>query len=120
MPTSFVSEPIVPLEASFDTRGMARGEPGLPQKFRWRKKEFVVATVLEQSKGHGDCRHGSGERYVRKHSFRIRTTDGTVMNLYFQRSTGRGKLPANRWWIHSIESLPENVIPFRAGTSDAA
>jgi Family of unknown function (DUF6504) len=105
MPSSFISEPIVPVEASFDTGGMARGEPGLPQKFRWRKKEFIVAEVLEQWKEHGDCRHGSGERYVRKHGCRVRTADGTVMQLYFQRSVGRGKLPTkSRWWIQSIES----------------
>jgi len=110
MPNSFISEPILPMEASFDTGGMARCEPGLPQKFRWRKKEFIVAEVLERWKEHGDCRHGSGERYVRKHGYRVRTTDATVMNLYFQRSQGRGKLPRFRWWIQSVEDCAE-VIP---------
>ena len=110
MPSSFVSEPILPVGASFDAGGMARGEPGLPRKFRWRKKEFIVADVLEQWKEHGDCRHGSGERYVRKHGYRVRATDGTVMKLYFQRSVGRGKLPAkSRWWIQSIESCAGGV-----------
>ena len=110
MPVSFISEPIVPLDASFDTSGMARGEPGLPQKFRWRKKEYAVAEVLEQGKSHGDCRHGSGERYVRRHSYRIRTTDGTVMNLYFQRSADRGKLsPKTRWRIQSVESCADGL-----------
>jgi hypothetical protein len=111
MATSFISEPILPVEASFDAGGMARGEPGLPRKFRWRKKEFIVEEVLERWKEHGDCRHGSGERYVRKHGYRVRTTDGTVMKLYFQRSQGRGKLPAkSRWWIHSIEGCPGNIL----------
>ena len=110
MPSSFISEPILPIEASFDTSGMARGEPGLPQKFRWLKKEYIVAEVLEKWKDHGDCKHGSGERYLRKHLYRVRTTEGTVMNLYFQRSQGRGKLPAkSRWWIQSIESCVKPV-----------
>jgi phosphoribosylglycinamide formyltransferase-1 len=110
MPSSFISEPILPVEASFDTAGMARGEPGLPRKFRWRQKEFIVEEVLEQWKEHGDCRHGSGERYVRKHGYRVRTTDGAVMKLYFQRSAGRGKLPGtSRWRIHSIENPAEDV-----------
>jgi phosphoribosylglycinamide formyltransferase-1 len=110
MPSSFISEPILPVEASFDTGGMARGEPGLPRKFRWRKKEFIVAEVLERWKEHGDCRHGSGERYVRKHGYRVRTAEGSVFRLYFQRSMGRGKLPAkSRWWIHSIESCAGDV-----------
>jgi hypothetical protein len=103
MALSFISEPIVPLEASFDTGGMARGEPGLPNHFRWGKNEFTVAEVLETWKEHGNCRNGSGERYVRKHGYRIRTTDGTLMKIYFQRSVGRGKLGAKRWWIHSLE-----------------
>ena len=105
--SSFISEPIFPVDASFDTGGMARGEPGLPQKFRWREKEFAVAEVLEQWKEHGACRHGSGERYVRKHGYRVRTADGTVMKLYFQRSMGRGELPAkSRWWVSSVEGQP--------------
>src|SRR5271170_913428 len=109
MAASFISEPIIPIEASFDTSGMARGEPGLPQKFRWRKKEFVVAEVLERWKEQGDCAHGSGERYVRRHGFRVRTGDGAVFRLYFQRSFGRGKSrAAHRWWIRSVEkSCPD-------------
>jgi len=108
MTISFISEPILPLEASFDPSGMARGEPGLPQKFRWRKTEYAVAEVLEQGKAHGDCRHGSGERYVRRHSYRIRTSDGTVMNLYFQRSSYRAKIsPKSRWRIQSVEAARE-------------
>jgi phosphoribosylglycinamide formyltransferase-1 len=110
MTASFISEPIIPVESSFDTSGMTRGEPGLPQKFRWRKKEYVVAEVLERAKEHGDCRHGSGEHYLRRHNYRIRTTDGTVMNLYFQRSTYRAKIsPKSRWWIQSIEDCAEGL-----------
>jgi phosphoribosylglycinamide formyltransferase-1 len=105
MAVTFISEPIVPLEASFDTGGMAQGEPGLPRLFRWGKKKFAVAEVLETWKEHGDCRHGSGERYVRRHGYRVRTVDGTVMKLYFQRSMGRGKISCRtRWWIQSVEN----------------
>lgn len=104
MSCSFVSEPITPLKAGFDAAGMARGEPGLPQKFLWRKKEFEVAEMLERWKEHGDCANGSGERYVRKHGYRIRTSDGKVLRLYFQRSFGRAKVTSSRWWIHSIET----------------
>jgi len=104
MAKSFVSEPIVPLEASFDTSGMARGEPGLPHKFRWRGKEFEVAEVLAQGRDHGDCRNGSGERYVRRHVYRVLTDDGSILRVYFQRSVGRGAMGKTRWWLHSIES----------------
>jgi hypothetical protein len=110
--SSFVSEPITPIGTSFDPAGMAMGEPGLPHQFRWRKKEFAVTEVLEKWKEHGDCAHGSGERYVRRHGYRVRTTDGTVFRLYFQRSFGRGKFQMkSRWWIQSIESGSE--LPLR-------
>jgi len=108
MPDAFVSEPITPIDASFDAAGMARGEPGLPHKFRWREKEFAVAEVLEQWKEHGDCSNGSGERYLRKHGYRVRTTDGSVLRLYFQRSFGRAKFQAkSRWWLARIESCAD-------------
>jgi hypothetical protein len=104
---SFVSEPITVLNCSFDTAGMACGEPGLPQQFRWRKTDYTVADVLEKWKEHGDCSNGSGERYVRRHAYRVRATDGTVLNLYCIRSFGRGKAQTkSRWWLRSVE-LPE-------------
>jgi ketosteroid isomerase-like protein len=65
---------------------MAQGNPGLPAKFHWGRRELVVAEVLERGKEYGDCTHGSGERYVRRHIFRIRTTDGQIARIYFQRS----------------------------------
>ncbi len=103
MPSSFVSEPITPVDASFDSASMARGEPGLPRKFLWREKEFLVAEVLDQWKEYGGCTHGSGERYLRKHGYRIRTTDGSVLRLYFQRSFGRASSrTTSRWWLQSI------------------
>jgi hypothetical protein len=111
MPVSFVSEPITPVKASFDPSGMTRGEPGLPHQFRWRKKVYAVTHVLEQSKEHGNCSHGSGERYVRRHAYLVRTTDGTLFRLYFQRSFGRGKFQArHRWWVLSVETK-EQPLP---------
>lgn len=108
MTRSFVSEPIVPLPGTFDAAGMSRGEPGLPRRFRWRRREFAVAQELERWREHGDCRNGSGERYVRKHGFRVRTEDGSVLRIYFQRTVGRGKISNSaRWWLHSIESCAE-------------
>jgi hypothetical protein len=109
MATSFVSEPIVPVAGTFDTSGMARGEPGVPGKFHWRRKEYTVVQELERWKDHGDCRNGSDERYVRRHGYRVRTGDGSVLRLYFQRSVGRGKMAKERWWLHSIESCAEPV-----------
>ena len=106
----FVSETLTPLNDSFDADMMARGEPGLPHQFRWRKTEWQVAEVLESWKEHGDCANGSGERYVRKHVYRVRVTEGSVLRLHFQRSFGRGSFRIkSRWWVHSMED------PARAG-----
>jgi hypothetical protein len=110
MAAVFVSEPITPLRGSFDTALMARGEPGLPHRFRWRKKEWQVAAILEQWKEHGDCAHGSGERYVRKHVYRVGTVEGPVLRIYFQRSFGRGRFQRKgRWRVHSIEATDREV-----------
>jgi hypothetical protein len=106
MPAVFVSERITPLETSFDTRLMSQGEPGLPLHFLWRRREWHVAAILEQWKAHGDCTHGSGERYVRRHVYRVQTEEGPVLRLYFQRTFGRGRPSRSRWWIHSVESGP--------------
>ena len=112
MPASFVSETITPLDQSFDTSAMARGEPGLPQQFRWREKDFHVAEVLDHWKVHGPCAHGSGERDLRKHAYRVRTTDGSILQISFQRSFGRGKFRLkSRWSIQSIEPPPRVRSP---------
>ena len=107
---SFVSEPLLPVEGSFDATRMSQGEPGVPRLFRWRKKEWIVADVLESWKGFGDCAHGSGERYVRRHFYRLRTADGWVLVIYFQRSFGRGQVTSakTRWRVLSIEETPED------------
>ena len=97
----FVSEPITPIEASFDTTFMSTGEPGLPLCFRWRDTDYRVTRVLEKWKTTGVCRHGSAEQYVRKHWFRVETTEGTEMVLYFDRQP-RTRQNRRRWWLASI------------------
>lgn len=97
-----ISEPITPAAGTMDVSAMTRGEPGLPRKFTWRDKECEVAEVLERWKDTGPCWSGSGERYVRKHWFRVRTTDGLVMKLYFERQARSKALRKKRWWLHSV------------------
>jgi len=110
MARAFISEPLQPDSGTFDPARMATGEPGLPAKFRWRGRELVVAELLEQWKEHGDCKHGSGERYLRKHGYRLRTADGLVIRIYFQRSFGRSRgRVISRWWLHSIENEPASA-----------
>jgi len=103
MTEEFISEPIQPVAGTFDTTGMTRGEPGLPQRFVWRDQEYTVAAVLEVWKEDGPCRHGSGEMYLRKHWFKIATAQGPRMTLYFERQARSKRESKMRWWLFTID-----------------
>jgi hypothetical protein len=97
-----VSERIEPLNGTFDTGRMALGEPGLPQRFRWRGQEYEITDVLERWKTTGDCRSGSDERYVRRHWFLVATRDGSEMRLYFDRQPRGSSGARQRWWLATM------------------
>ncbi len=96
----FVGEGITPEDTSFSVSPTAEGKPGLPQKFRWRGKSFSILEVLEEWKEAGDCHHGSGERYLRKHWFRVRTTGDLEMKIYFERQ--KRSSGGSRWRLYSL------------------
>lgn len=98
----FVSETIVPVKGTFDTKAMSRGEPGLPSRFVWRKSEYVVAEVIRKWKETSPCNSGSKERYVRKHWYEIRTTGGLFMKVYFERKSMPRGQTKKRWWLYSV------------------
>lgn len=100
---SFISEQIKPEAGTFDSAAMARGEPGLPAAFVWRGETYRVAGVLEFWKSTGPDSWGGTERYVRKHWYRIRTTTGETMTLYFDRQPpGGGSKSRQRWTLFSM------------------
>jgi len=99
----FVSEPIKPVAGTFDAGGMTRGEPGLPQRFVWRDKEYTLAAVLEVWKEDGPCRSGGGEMYLRKHWYKIQTEQGPRMTIYFERQARSKRHSKARWWLYTIE-----------------
>lgn len=101
-PPQFVSEAIEPVPGTMSLDAMARGEPGLPQRFRWRGTEHAVERVLDTWKETGPCRSGSPERYVRKHWFRVVTTTGDEMQLYFERQARSGRQRKARWWLYTV------------------
>ncbi|NQU11548.1 cytoplasmic protein [bacterium] len=98
----FISEAIRPVVATCNTARMAVGEPGLPREFVWRRRTFTVASVLRTWRETGPCRHGSAERYVRKHWFEVVTTAHATMKIYFERQPRRGARRSPRWWLFSI------------------
>jgi phosphoribosylglycinamide formyltransferase-1 len=97
---TFVGDSITPEVDAFSVSPMATGAPGLPGRFIWEAQSFSVLEVLEQWKETGSCRNGSGERYVRKHWFRIRTTGDLEMKVYFERQARSSG--GSRWRLYSI------------------
>jgi hypothetical protein len=98
----FIGEAIRPVGSAMDTSRIARGEPALPMRFAWRGREYRVEAVLERCKETGPCRSGADERYVRKHWFRIRTSDGIEMRIYFERQARSGRGRGARWWLYAL------------------
>jgi len=100
MKETFIGEAIKPEDMSFSVSSMSMGKPGLPRGFSWKGGRFSILEVLEEWKESGACRHGSGERYVRKHWYRIKTTEHREMSIYFERQ-GRSS-GGSRWRLYSI------------------
>ena len=97
----FVGEALVTMEGSFKTTGAAPGEPILPARFKWRGREYTVESVLKKWKESTACKHGSGEAYLRKHWYHIRTTDGAELQIYFERQARSASQRRKRWWIYT-------------------
>ena len=102
MTEKFISEQIIPVSNAIDVEGMSRGEPGFPFRFKWRETEYSVEEILEKWKGTAQCSHGSNEIYLRKHWFKIVTTTGENMKIYFERQPKSKRQVKSRWWLFSV------------------
>jgi phosphoribosylglycinamide formyltransferase-1 len=109
MKETFIGEGITPEGMSFTVSPMAMGKPGVPRTFSWKGRSYSVLEVLEEWKESGDCRHGSGERYVRKHWFRVRTSENLEMRIYFERQ--RRSSGGSRWRLYSIRNTEIGTAP---------
>lgn len=99
----FISEPIKPDPATADADAMARGLAGLPVGFTWRDRHYEIANVLEDwKKSEAEGGKAAGERYYRKHYYRIRTACGSEMTIYFVRRVKLGESQRQRWWLYSL------------------
>lgn len=94
----FVSEPLTPDPLSFDLAAMGRGEPGLPSGFTWRDRHYAVGELIESWK---TCGRDGESVYLRRHWFRLRADDGTVLTIYCQRQADRAHAK-HRWWVYSV------------------
>ncbi|MFZ7127184.1 MAG: DUF6504 family protein [Desulfobacterales bacterium] len=107
----FISEMISPVADTIDMSRAAPGAPGLPAVFTWRDRRLVIVAVLRQWRETGPCRHGSGERYVRRHWYEVQTESGAWLKIYFERQTRPGSSRFQRWWLHSMTPAGEPAVP---------
>lgn len=92
----FVGKALVP-DGALDTAALARGEPSLPQAFRYGDERLTVGRVLRAWRSTKDDR---GDAYVKKHWFEFATTDGRLAVVYFDRGARKD---APRWWLYTLE-----------------
>jgi len=108
MEERFVGERIRPVPGAIDSRGVAEGEPGLPRRFLWRDAEHEIEQVLDRWKETSACTHGSPERYVRRHWFRVRTAAGLGMRIYCDRNSQSKREAKSRWWLYTVRPNEED------------
>jgi hypothetical protein len=100
----FVSEPITPHAGTFDAAAMATGLPGLPRGFTWRGAAYRIDEQLETWKASApEGGRPGGERYLRRHYFRLRMSDGAVWTVYFVRQAPRSGPAKLRWFLYLVE-----------------
>ena len=99
---TFIGEAIRPDAATFNALALIGGVPEMPKRFTWRDETFEVAEVLETWKELGPAKEGGPHQYLRKHWFRIRTTSGDEMKIYFERTARSAKQRRTRWWLYAL------------------
>jgi hypothetical protein len=80
-------------------------------RFVWRKAEYVVEELLGKWKDTGPCTSGSGEHYVRKHWFHVRTTTGEEMKIYYERQARSTRERMKRWWLYTVSEKAASQNP---------
>jgi len=107
--TEFVSEPIRPRAASFDTAAMGRGEPGLPVAFEWRGTWYeVLERVAQWKESAPEGGKTGGEVYLRRHCYKLRMSDGSTWTVYCVRQPPRSGSPKALWYLYTVEPAPEH------------
>ena len=109
MKESLISEAIEPLLDELAERPFLAGEPIVPSRFRWRGNEYRIETILESWKEYTEGSRSMPERYLRKHWFHVRVSDGaarSTMKIYFERHARSKGAARARWWLYTI-AAPE-------------
>lgn len=95
-----ISEPIDPIEGSFDSQAMSQGEPGLPCGFVWRGRTVRIRAGRRSWKK--ILPSPEGDPYLRRHFHEVEMEDGSVWTVYCMRQpTGRGGR-GPRWFLYTV------------------
>jgi hypothetical protein len=98
----FISQPLTPL-GPFDATAMGCGLPGAPAGFVWGGVAYRIVALLETWKQSGpEGGRPEGERYLRRHWFRLRMSDGAVWTVYFLRQAPRSGSARRRWFLYEV------------------
>jgi hypothetical protein len=132
----FIAEPIT---VEFDEAPLLEKDPHCPNRFVWRDRAFSVTELV--SEWHSYERHNKmaenmrpahlraasrrGSWGVGRSCFRVRTTDGRVFDLYYDRSPSAGDRKGGwflyREWSRVDATSPDAVRPQNdAGCRQAA
>ncbi|MGB0716070.1 MAG: DUF6504 family protein [Phycisphaerae bacterium] len=96
-----ISESITPLGGK-DTALMAKGEPGLPEGFRWRGEDFRILSVVRAWKvSTRDRGLPDGELYLRRHCYELVMSDRSRWSIYFVRQAPRSGNRFQRWFLYT-------------------
>ena len=103
----FICEPLTPAPGSADIAAMAKGEPGLPERFTWRDCEDRIAGLIEKWNSYGSCKSSSRskEMYLRRHWYKVLTDPPMIMTIYCDRQAKNRAKPKSRWFVHTVEPV---------------
>lgn len=110
IPVRFIDEEI---DVAFETPPLLSKRPGAPNGFSWEEAEHVVVEVLSEwmdyrrkgkaSKNMREAHLRSAERRgswgVGRFYFRVRTNQGRVFDLYYDRAPRAAADRAGRWFL---------------------
>ena len=81
-----------------------KGEVKVPVSFRLDDREYAIADILDSWHDHGfgkSSAHRKGKWWQRHHRsyFRVKTTEGEVFEIYFDRGTKLEQIKRNKWFL---------------------
>ncbi len=110
-PKRFIAEKIT---AMFDEAPLLEKKPGCPDGFTWRADDFQITEVLAEwhdYRRRGRMAHNMREHHARaatrrgswgvgRDYYRVRTADGHIFELYYDRAPGEVGDRAGSWYLY--------------------